>query len=141
MPTVVVRRHDARRRITTCELPLLPGYVFTSFDAEDDRWLKINQLPHVIKIFCEVDEVGAKPTPLTSTDAGWLLERAAAGPLREAEVAQLIRKGARYLITEGAFQSYAGICKWVRKNSAAIIVNLFGRPTEVSLPTVWLEAV
>jgi transcriptional antiterminator RfaH len=90
-----IRRHA--RRVDTVRVPLFPGYIFISFDAERDEWRSINGTRGVRRL---LTSEWLRPTPMPGHAIAPLLELSNDDAL---SVGRAVCAGDRVIIVSGPF--------------------------------------
>ena len=118
-------------RIGTLIAPLFPQYLFVAFDKRRQRWQAINSTFGVQRLFASGPE---HPTPLRDG----VVEAIKAGEEKRLVVRDLvpvfIEAGAAVRITDGPLVDRRGVCRWDAGTRVRVLLSMFGRETEVTLP-------
>jgi transcriptional antiterminator RfaH len=121
-----VRRHA--RRIDTVLVPLFPGYVFVSFDADRDGWRAINGTRGVRRV---LTSERLTPLPMPDDAIAALLERYDG---EEVSAAPDLRAGDSVLIVSGPFaEQYATIESLDDKGRVRLLFDILGGGARFSL--------
>lgn len=126
---------------TWTERPYIPGYIFVRFDANEDvRWPDINFVRGIQTLLYSASE---KPAPIRDAVMAVLLERCNGDRVKAEELDAALVKffvvGSDVRVTEGAFAQHVGRVAWNEKDRVRVVLSLFGRPTNVSLPSRQLQ--
>lgn len=131
-----VRANYLQRR--TVMRPMLPGYVFTSFDLRERRWPRIFTIPGVIRLLMLQD----RPVPVPEPAIHRIKQQEASkalGPKRK-HAPLPVQEGDWVQIMAGSFTGFFGRVAVLVEPKARIVVgvDLFGRqtPVEVSVNQV-----
>lgn len=122
----------AKRRqplYTTRPVPAFPGYLFVAFDEAVDPWRKLTRTMGVKRIMMRSSERPA-PVPAGVVDR---LRRESDGRLMLRSPAPLFEAGAILRIEDGPFADHNGVCLWNDETRVRVLLDLFGRSTEVTL--------
>lgn len=118
----------------TVKRRLFPGYIFVSMDLLEDGWSHVNGTRGVSKLLPTHLE---QPLPLPLGFVEKLMERCQNGeldPLSADEMARGWKKGESVPIVAGPFTSFSASLSYYKKGSAILLLNLFGRESEISVP-------
>jgi transcriptional antiterminator RfaH len=118
-------------RIGTLIAPLFPRYLFVAFDKHRQRWRAIHSTRGVQRLFSSGPET---PMPVPHG----LVEAIRAGEAERLVVQDMvpafIAAGAAVRVTDGPLVNHRGVCRWDAGTRVRILLSLFGRETEVTLP-------
>lgn len=138
-PTVWERR-TKNRKIIREEVPMFPGYIFVRLDLARDPW----GLIRATRGIHDAGLIGMRPgKPSPMPDALIAFVAANAAELNEEFIARAKAslKGKTLLVTAGAWAGFRGECTMHRNDRIRLLLSLFGRPTEVEMPTSRVEKV
>lgn len=127
------RSGEIRRGSYDRIVPLFPRYLFVQFDISDDHWRTIVKLRGVERIFGCTPE---HPTPVPQRAIDILLEQCAPnGVIYPPKARQFdpLPIGAEVEILDGPFTAFHGICMLSAPKRVRLLVEIFGRSTEVEL--------
>ena len=129
VPTETIADHrQGKRRIQRRKL--YPGYLMVQMDLTEEVWFTIRETPGF------GDFVGGhtQPTPARSEEVESVLSRMA-DSREQPKVAVSFKKGDHVKIKTGAFENMDAMVEDVNaeKGTVEVSVNIFGRPTPMSL--------
>jgi transcription antitermination factor NusG len=109
-----------------------PGYVFVRFDVDADRWRPICSTAGVTRLFSASPE-HPLPLPVGAVEALQARGRAGDGVIDErARPFGLVGEALR--VASGPFADFEGLCTWAAGDRVRVLLSVFGRQTEISLP-------
>ena len=116
---------------------MFPGYILVEMDMTDEAWFAVRNTPGVTG-FIGSSGKGAKPTPLYPHEVDKVLNTMG---LSRIELANELKEGDKVKIIEGPFTNMLGKVKFVdvEKNKIEVIIDLFGKETEVEASLVQIE--
>ena len=115
--------------------PAFPGYLFVRFDAASDPWGDITRTACVRRMF----QRGDTPTPIPHG----VIERLIDGQtdrLMLRSVDPLLEVGAQCAVSAGPFTDHQGVCLYSDQARVRLLLNLFGRMTEVDVQRHYVTA-
>lgn len=122
--------------------PLFPAYLFVPFDRSEERWSPINLTRGVKRIFGSSPSM---PTPVPAGIVEALIERSGGDGYRDDEKTvsgfPVITAGTPVRVSDGPMTSFEGICQMSDGDRVRVLLNLFGRPTPVTLARSVVEAI
>ena len=126
----VYRPLHLRRRDRKIE-PLFPGYLFVALDLHDSDWPRVCRARGVYRILGRPGH----PQPLPTGVIENLIARTSArrvvdDPGQDASVVYL-HPGDHAHVLSGPLAGFSGICTVSRETRIRLLLNLFGRPSEV----------
>jgi transcription antitermination factor NusG len=127
-----------RKAATECRYPRFPGYLFLHVDGQ--RWPQWREWP-LANLIRGVLSMQDRPVPLAPGEIERL--RAEDGAAVASGVPSLHRAfaaGQAVRIVRGAFRDFTARIEVIDDSGARIEVQIFGRPTAVTLPLTWLKA-
>jgi transcriptional antiterminator NusG len=129
VPTETIADHrQGKRRIQRRKL--YPGYLMVQMDLTEEVWFTIRETPGF------GDFVGGhtQPTPARGEEVESVLSRMA-DSREQPKVAVAFKKGDHVKIKTGAFENMDALVEDVNaeKGTVEVSVNIFGRPTPMSL--------
>lgn len=115
----------------TKEIKLYPGYIFIEMLYSPDNpesWYFIRSIPGVGSFLGATD-----PSPLSDKEVNDIIDALEAS--KEAKLDVHLKKGDTVRIKEGPFENFEGVVESVNeeKGTVKLIVNIFGRSSEVEL--------
>jgi transcription antitermination factor NusG len=114
-------------------VPLFPRYIFVAFDITDPTWRYIQSRRGVERIFGISPE---RPTPIPQKMIDVLLEQCAPnGVIYPAKVPEFsaVKVGATVEMLTGPFAQFRGICLLSKPDRIRLLVDVFGRATEMDV--------
>lgn len=141
-PKVVVVKQWSRGRVRQSVKPYVPGYMFVRFDVDIEGWQRINYLPGsgVRSLMYAASEC---PAVVRDEALAPLLDLCADGYVVPEDVADaaLIRVGQTARIVQGPLAGFKGVVKLVVGQRISMLVEIFGRDTQVTLERDMYEKV
>lgn len=137
LPTVWERR-TKNRKIVRTEVPMFDGYIFVRFDLRRDHWGAIVNTRGIR----DPGLVGMRPghpSPLPDDLIAFVGKHATELNREFIARAKASLKGRTLLVTAGAWSGFQGVCTTHRNDRVRVLLTLFGRPTEVEMPTSRVE--
>lgn len=137
LPTVWERR-TRNRKIVREEVPMFDGYLFIRLDLLRDPWGLIRGT----RGLHDTGLLGMRPGKPSRVPDELIAFVAANAAQRNEEFIQRAKaslKGSTLLVTAGAWAGFQGVCTMHRNDRVRVLLNLFGRPTEVEMPTSRVE--
>lgn len=135
LPCIRVSRSHARR-IEMVRRPLFPGYLFVSFDPEQQPWRAILSTFGVARLLGHGDRPAAVPMAVVDDVRG----REDKDGFVQLPV-RPFRTGDRLKVVGGPFDGLFGLCQGMSEHDrVAMLLDLLGRAVRVSLPAIALEA-
>ena len=113
----------------TVHVPMFPGYLFVTFDIVADPWRRIRRTMGVKRLFQHREDA---PTPV-GRGAVEALQAGAEDRLTLRSAAPLYEAGAVLRVQDGPFADHAGVCLWNDETRVRVLLEIFGRSTEVEL--------
>lgn len=111
---------------------VFPGYMFLSFDTDDDDWRRVCRINGLRRIL-GANEHGARSLPLGFVEN--MIEAAPSGIIDMPDVGGIkFNYGDKLKITEGPMAGRVGIFQHSEKDRVAILLSLLGRETRIILP-------
>lgn len=139
LPTVWERR-TKNRKIIRVEVPMFDGYIFVRFDPVRDPW---GVIPNTRGIR-DAGLLGmrpGRPSPVPAALIDFIATHAAELNADFVARAKASLNGRTLLVTAGAWSGFQGVCTMHRNDRVRVLLTLFGRPTEVEMPTSRVEKV
>lgn len=132
------RRIKRRRKLVEDSVPLYPGYVFIRFDTELHRWRSINGTRGIQRLMTDANE---HPRSIPVGLIEKLIVRSHNGEFDEiAGVVKFsFRAGSHLTITDGPLSGFEGVCIDALVDQVRILLDIFGRKTEVRIPVGSVE--
>lgn len=130
LPFRVFTFREFQRKAKPVDRSWHPGYFFTSFDIDRDRWSQIRRIPGIVSILGTPN-----PSALHSGVMEWLEQRL---PIK-VEKKSLVGKDVR--VVDGPFTSWSGKVTRESVKDLDLFLIVFGRPTRVTLKHNQIEAV
>lgn len=120
-------------------MPAVTGYVLVRFACTPQACSGILAVEHTI----ELVGAGGVPHPVSHKDVLRFKALADTGGLDWERVSALtFRRGERVMVGEGPFRMFSAVvisCRRDGKGDAVVELDLFGRPTPITMPLVFLE--
>ena len=115
----------------TSERKFFPGYVLVRMEMGDDTWHLVKSVP---KVSGFIGGTGAKPTPISDTEAEAILQQVKEG-VEKPRPKFSFAAGEQVRVIDGPFQDFNGTVEDVNyeKNKLRVSVSIFGRLTPVEL--------
>jgi transcriptional antiterminator RfaH len=121
-----VRRHA--RRADTVRVPLFPGYIFISFDADRDEWRSINGTRGVRRL---LTSECLRPTPIPGHAIAPLLELSDGDAV---SVGSAVCAGDRVIIVSGPFaEQYATVEALDDRGRVQLLFEILGGTVRLSI--------
>jgi transcription antitermination factor NusG len=126
-----------RGRRTWTERCYIPGYIFIRFDPlEDVHWPKINYVRGIHTLLYSASE---KPAPIKDAAMAVLLDRCNGDRVKAEDIdlalSRVVPIGSMVRVVEGTFSEFVGKVSWSAADRVKVVLSLFGRATNVSLPS------
>jgi transcriptional antiterminator RfaH len=138
LPLVIALRPVKPGVMQAKAVPAFPGYLFTRFDARTSQWRSIFYTRGVKSLFCSTAHA---PTPVPQRQMDVLLALGYDRPIVEDPRPALLKAGTRVRVMEGAFTSHEGVCVWDDRRRVALLIDIFGRSSQVEIRRSAVEAV
>jgi len=121
------------------ERKFYPGYVMIEMEMAEKAWFLVRETPGVGDFVGS----GGKPWPMQDHEVEKMLGQATTAATAEPEIKIDFNKGDRVKIKEGPFENFDGEVDDVipAKGLVRVIVNIFGRATQVELEYWQVEAI
>jgi transcription antitermination factor NusG len=121
---------------TWTERCYIPGYIFVRFDpVEDIHWPQINYVRGIQTLLYAAHE---KPAPIKDVAMAVLLDRCNGDRVKAEDIdlalSKVVPVGAMVRVVEGSFSEFVGRVSWSAQDRVKVVLSLFGRATNVSLP-------
>lgn len=127
-PTFEKERHH-NHRLERVTRPLFPRYLFAKFDRIKSDWGKIMDTKGVSDVLRDLSG-----TPYIVRDSVMdALRRFLATPAAANDHAPMIKFGDKVRLLEGPFRGFEGLFCEDANTRVMVMLNLFGRPTKVSI--------
>lgn len=129
VPAVEVPEIKKGKKVKT-EKKFMPGYVLVKMDMTDEAWHLVKEIPRVTGFLGS----GSKPRPVPESEVQVVfghIESNAKGVV----LSELYEIGEQITVTDGPFESFAGIVEDVdyEKSKITVSVSIFGRATPIDL--------
>jgi transcription antitermination factor NusG len=124
-----VRADDLRDR------PLFPGYLFISFDQAAHELSAIADTQGVARLICDPNGKPIRVPRLVMEQLREILDpRGVLVPAEEPKRDWSDDLGKRFVVTDGPFTDFAGVCERSDSDHVRILVDIFGRIASAELP-------
>lgn len=114
-------------------IPVFPRYLFVAFDVQDTAWRYIQSRRGVERIFGISPE---RPTPIPQKMIDVLLDQCAPnGVIYPAKAPEFsaVKVGETVEMLSGPFAQFRGICLLSKPDRIRLLVDIFGRATEMDV--------
>ena len=129
-------RHHARK-VDEVLMPLFPRYLFVGLDVERDQWRSINGTRGVAYLLTNEGQ----PLWIPNTVVESLKAQEDANGLVPIGILGCFAPGDCVRVKEGAFEGQSAVFeRWTDQARVALLLNILGRDTRVTLPGYAIEA-
>lgn len=129
---MVWERRTRNRKIIRTEVPMFPGYLFVLFDRRTSAW---GSIPNTKGVQAVLSMTPGRPTPTPAALLHLIAENASALNAQFEAQARTTLKGQAVRVNAGPWAGFEGVCTWHVHDRVRLLMSLFGRATQVEMPT------
>lgn len=111
--------------------PLFPGYLFVSFNVENDPWRLLWRVPGVKRLFSDDPQ---RPTAVPGQALEAIRQELRNIGILPPSPIVSIDTGDEIQFLKGTFRQFHGICELRDNDRVEVLLTIFGRPSRVEVP-------